>query len=158
MMPAILFVCSANQCRSPMAEVLFEALLAERGEAGDWRVESAGVWAYGGSPATGYAQTVVGEQGLDLSAHRSKSTSPQLVMDFDLLVVMEEAHKSELQSLFPGIARKIYTLRELVGGEGDFKDPIGGSLEEYRDTRDELKDLLKDAYPRIHKLVRNASP
>lgn len=153
-MPAILFVCSANQCRSPMAEVLFEALLAERGEDGDWRVESAGVWAYGGSSATGYAQTVVGEQGLDLTAHQSKSTSPQLIMDFDLLIVMEETHKSELQSLYPGIARKIYTLRELAGGEGDFQDPVGGSLEDYRKTRDELESLLKDAYPRVLKIVQ----
>jgi protein-tyrosine phosphatase len=138
-----------------MAEVLFEALLAERGADRGWRVESAGVWAYGGSSATGHAQTVVGEQGLDLSKHRSKSTSPQLVMDFDLLVVMEEAHKSELRSLYPGIARKIYTLRELAGGQGDFQDPVGGSLEEYRKTRDELEDLLEYAYPRILKLVRN---
>jgi protein-tyrosine phosphatase len=138
-----------------MAEVLFEQLLKERGELEAWRVESAGVWAYGGSQATGHAQTVVGERGLDLTEHRSKSTSPQLVMDFDLLVVMEEAHKSELQSLYPGIARKIYTLRELAGGQGDFKDPVGGSLEEYRKTRDELEDLLKEAYPRILKLVRN---
>jgi protein-tyrosine-phosphatase len=136
-----------------MAEVLFEAMVEERDEREEWRVESAGVWAYGGAPATGHAQTVVAERGLDLSEHRSQSTSPQLVMQFDLFVVMEEAHRAELRSLFPGIANKIFTLRELAGGGGDFEDPVGGDLERYRETADELSALLEKAFPRIRQLT-----
>lgn len=137
-----------------MAEVLFEALLERRDMAEDWRVESAGVWAYGGAPATGHAQTVVREHGRDLSKHRSKTTSPQLIIDFDLVVVMEEAHKAELRSLYPGIANRIFTLRELTGGSGDFEDPVGGTLEEYRKTYSELKTLLRQALPEILSLTK----
>jgi protein-tyrosine-phosphatase len=136
-----------------MAEVLFEKILEERGVRADWRVESAGVWAYGGAPATGHAQTVVAERGLDLSKHRSQSTSPQLVMQFDLFVVMEEAHRVELRTLFPGIANRLYTLRELAGESGDFDDPVGGDLKMYRDTAEELSDLINKAFTQILRIT-----
>jgi protein-tyrosine-phosphatase len=71
-MTSILFVCSANQCRSPMAEALFKDLVRERGEENEWRVESAGVWAYAGAPATENAQLAMQKRGLDLSQHRSQ--------------------------------------------------------------------------------------
>lgn len=152
-MPSILFVCSANQCRSPMAQVLFEAFLAEKGAREEWRVESAGVWAYGGVPATNHARKVVRERNLSLEDHKSKTTSADLVIQFDLLIVMEQAHRSELRALYPGITNRIFLLRELAGGNGDFQDPIGGDLEAYRGTSADLESLLRKAYPRIVELT-----
>ena len=148
-MPSILFVCSANQCRSPMAEVLFQQLLLEKGEADAWRVESAGVWAYEGAGATQNAQVVMAERGLDLASHCSQPTDPALLKQFDLIIVMEVEHKVVLQERNPALAERIQTLRELVGGEGDFSDPVGGSVEVYRQAAGEIFAILDQAFPAI---------
>lgn len=145
-MPAILFVCSANQCRSPMAEVLFEELLEARGEREEWRVESAGVWAYGGASATTNAQLAMRARGLDLSGHASQLTERTLLKQFDVIVVMEGEHKSVLQSANPDLAERIFTIRELVGQQGDFNDPVGGSLEVYETAAEELRQLLLESF------------
>jgi protein-tyrosine-phosphatase len=148
-MPAILFVCSANQCRSPMAEVLFEALLEQHGEREKWRVESAGVWAYNGARATTNAQKAMQERGLDLSGHTSQPAEGTLIKQFDVIVVMEVEHKSVLQQSHPDLADRIYTIRELAGGQGDFNDPVGGSLEIYKAAAEELEELLNLSYEAI---------
>ncbi len=153
-MPSILFVCSANQCRSPMAQVLFEAFLVEKGEREEWRVESAGVWAYEGSPATANAKKVMEERGLDLSRHLSQPASSTLLKQFDLTLVMEQEHKTVLQEQNPQLADRIYLMREIAGQEGDFADPVGGSLERYRAAADELGMLMRDGMDRIDELVK----
>ncbi len=152
-MPSILFVCSANQCRSPMAQVLFEVFLVEMGEREAWRVESAGVWAYDGSPATANAQKAMAERGLDLSRHLSQPTSLTLLKQFDLTVVMEQEHKTVLKDQNPKLADRIYLMREIAGQEGDFADPVGGSLERYRAAADELEKMIKDSYERITAII-----
>jgi protein-tyrosine-phosphatase len=153
-MPSILFVCSANQCRSPMAQVLFEAFLVEKGEREAWRVESAGVWAYEGSPATANAQTAMAERGLDLSRHLSQPADSTLIKQFDLTLVMEQRHKTVLQEQNPQLADRIYLLRVIAGQKGDFADPVGGSLEQYRAAADELGMLMRDGVDRIDELVK----
>jgi len=153
-MPSILFVCSANQCRSPMAQVLFEAFLVEKGAREEWMVESAGVWAYDGSPATANAQKAMAERGLDLSRHLSQPTSSTLLKQFDLTLVMEQEHKKVLQDQNPQLADRIYLMREIVDQEGDFADPVGGSLERYRAAADELGMLMRDGMDRIEELVK----
>lgn len=155
-MPSILFVCSANQCRSPMAEVLFQQLVVDKGEADDWRVESAGVWAYQGAKATHNAQIVMDERGLDLEGHGSQPTDPALLKQFDLIVVMEVEHKLVLQERNPLLAERIVTLRELVGGQGDFDDPVGGSVEVYRAAADEIYAILEAAYPSIQSRINTS--
>lgn len=153
-MQSILFVCSANQCRSPMAQVLFEAFLAEKGEREAWRVESAGVWAYDGSPATANAQKAMAERGLDLSRHLSQPASSTLLKQFDLTLVMEQEHKKVLQDQNPQLADRFYLMREIADQEGDFDDPVGGSLERYRAAADELGMLMRDGMDRIDELVK----
>ena len=145
-MPSILFVCSANQCRSPMAEVLFRQLLTEKGKADEWRVESAGVWAYDGARATMNAQKVMAKRGLDLSRHLSQPADSTLLKQFDLTLVMEQGHKTVLQEQNPELADRIYLMREIAGQEGDFADPVGGSVELYRTAADELEMIIKDSY------------
>ena len=152
-MPSILFVCSANQCRSPMAEVLFEKLLEERGEREAWRVESAGVWAYQGAGATANAQLAMQDRGLDLSGHASQPTERTLLKQFGVIVVMEVEHKTVLQKANPDLAERIITLRELIGQQGDFNDPVGGSLEVYNKAADELEELLDIAFSPLKELA-----
>ncbi len=154
-MPSILFVCSANQCRSPMAEVLFRQLLEEKVEAGDWRVESAGVWAYQGAKATQNAQVVMAERGLNLEGHRSQPTDPALLKQFEIIIVMEEEHKVVLQERNPALAERILTIRELVGGRGDFDDPVGGSEKVYRQAAGEIYTILEQAFPTIVGTIDN---
>jgi protein-tyrosine phosphatase len=132
-----------------MAEVLFEKLLEEKGLLEDWRVESAGVWAYQGAAATQNAQVVMAERELDLGGHRSQPTDPVLLKQFDIIIVMEVEHKLVLQERNPALADRILTIRELVGGRGDFDDPVGGSVEVYREAADEIYAILEEAYPFI---------
>jgi protein-tyrosine-phosphatase len=132
-----------------MAQVLFEAFLVEKGAREEWRVESAGVWAYDGSPATANAQKVMAERGLDLSRHLSQPTSSTLLNQFDLTLVMEQEHKTVLQGQNPQLADRIYRMREIAGQEGDFADPVGGSLERYRSAADELERIINESYERI---------
>ena len=148
-MPSILFVCSANQCRSPMAEVLFKQLLEENGEVDEWRVESAGVWAYQGAKATQNAQIVMAERGLNLERHRSQLTDPALLNQFDIIIVMEEEHKVVLQERNPNLTERIMTIRELVGGTGDFDDPVGGSEKVYRQAAEAIFNLLSNGWIEI---------
>ncbi len=157
-MPSILFVCSANQCRSPMAQVLFEAFLVGKGVREEWRVESAGVWAYEGSRATANAQTAMAERGLDLSQHVSQPADSTLLKQFDLTLVMEQRHKTVLQEQNPQLADRIYLMREIADQEGDFADPVGGSLERYRAAADELERLIEGSFDRIEGLVTKSKP
>jgi protein-tyrosine-phosphatase len=152
-MHSILFICSANMCRSPMAEALFANLLKQRATDMDWQVSSAGVWAYDGNRASEGAVKALQRIGIDLSNHRSQSISKDMMLENDLILVMERNHKEALQAAYPKLAYKIYLLAEMVGMSHDILDPIGGSAADYEDTAAELELLLTDAFPRIEKLV-----
>jgi len=156
--PSILFVCSANQCRSPMAEVLFQELLQQKGKADDWRVESAGVWAYQGARATENAQIVIAERGLSLDDHRSQPADPALLKQFDLVIVMENRHKEVLQVEDPGLVDRVYLIRELAGEVGDFNDPVGGSLGVYRKAAGEIHTLLSEGWGEIQAHLMRSNP
>ena len=91
-MPSILFVCTANQIRSPIAAALFKDILNKSGQAQAWRVESAGTWTSHGLPANRAAQRVMREMNIDLSQHRTRCITRDLLATFDLILVMEHGH------------------------------------------------------------------
>jgi protein-tyrosine-phosphatase len=153
-MKSILFVCSANQCRSPMAEVLFRQLVGEHGEQDDWRIESAGVWAYGSAPATENAQRVMKERRLDLSHHRSQPATNELLSQFDLVVVMTREHRDALLAQMPALGGRVYLLREIGGETGDFADPVGGDLETYQRAANEIWDMLSRGFQTITSMIK----
>jgi protein-tyrosine-phosphatase len=152
-MKSILFVCSANQCRSPMAQVLFQELVRERGEQDQWRVESAGIWAYGGAPATENARRAMEERGLDLMRHHSQPATNELLSQFDLIVVMTREHRAALLAQMPALDGRIYLLRELGGGSGDFADPVGGDLTTYQRAASEIETTLRRGFTQIDELL-----
>src|SRR5512139_3663322 len=128
-MPSILIVCTANICRSPMAEAILKSLVAKRPDADQWHIESAGTWARDGAPAALLSQYVVHEMGMDISKHRSKRVTRGLLRRFDLILAMERQQKEGLVLQFEPFADRIYMLSEMVGRLEDVPDPIGGEIE-----------------------------
>jgi protein-tyrosine-phosphatase len=132
-----------------MAEVLFKKLVRDKDEEDLWRVESAGVWAYSGSPATDNAQRAMMERGLDLSGHRSQPATNELLSQSDLIVAMTREHKEALLEQMPALEGKTLLLREIAGEKGDFADPVGGDITVYRSAADEIESLLEQGYPNL---------
>lgn len=140
-MHSVLFVCTANICRSPMAEGLLRARLGDA--APDWRIDSAGTWAMDGEGAAPRAIKVLKTRGIDLSEHRSRIVNPAILSRANLVLVMEKGHKEALQVEFPRYASKIYLLSEMVGEIHEIKDPIGRSTADFEKTAHELEDILE---------------
>jgi protein-tyrosine-phosphatase len=107
----VLLVCTANQCRSPMAEVLLRDLIATHGLQA--RVISAGLYP-SGNPATDDAIRVMAERGLDLQAHRSRQLEPSILTAADLIVTMTREHVREVAVTDLAHLDKTFTLKELV--------------------------------------------
>ena len=133
----ILFVCSGNTCRSAMAAAIMDKIAQERDL--NVRIESAGVFAYDGEGASANAVEALKKYDIDLSYHRSKSVSEDLLKQCDLILTMTGAHKQVLE---PAAGDKTFTLSEYVGRTGDISDPYGGGLETYEKTAEELYELL----------------
>jgi protein-tyrosine-phosphatase len=150
-MPSVVFVCTANICRSPVAEALFRDWLRQRPEAGqgEWQVSSAGTWANSGLPATDETCELLAEAGLDLSSHRSRRVDRQMVETADLLLCMTRSQREALQVEFPDRAGRIQMLSAMAGPEFDVADPYGGPRQEYADMIAEVKHLVETGGPRI---------
>src|SRR5213076_938070 len=147
----ILLVCTGNICRSPLAAALLQRALTERGVEG-MDVSSAGTGAWDGAPVSEGAYLVGLERGLDLSAHRARLLTRELVDQADLILTMARHHRARVDEL--GGESHVFVLGEYAGREGDeaeVSDPFGGNLEVYRDTCAELEALLDTAVERIVK-------
>jgi protein-tyrosine phosphatase len=169
----VLFVCTGNTCRSPMAAALLAARLAEAGV--ESTVSSAGTL-FDGRPATDHGIACMEERGLDTSSHRSRKITPAMVKEADLVVGLARSHVRDVVTLASETWPRAFTLKELVrraeehGARGDealhswlarlsagrrlsdllgdspaddVADPIGGPKDEYDATAAELDDLTR---------------
>lgn len=149
----VVFVCTGNTCRSPMAQGLLQHRLAEEAEA--FRILSAGTYAADGSPAAEGALDVMSRRGIDLRGHRSAPLSDEVVAGADVLLVMTEAHKQRIVQQHPTAKSKTYTLKQFVGLSGDVQDPFGGDVAQYARTAAELDELLAMAAEKIMDKLQN---
>ena len=145
-MKKILFVCTGNTCRSPMAEVIFNSLAEEKEL--DWRAESAGVAAVGNNPASPNAIEAVAELGLDLTMHRTRFLPAVDLNEYALFVGLSEEHAAILRSIgIPAdLVRVLYrapNADDPYDLRMDIVDPYGGDLNAYRRCRDEIVGAVK---------------
>lgn len=169
----VLFVCTGNTCRSPMAAALFAARLGEAGSESE--VGSAGTL-FDGRPATDHGVTCMAERGLDTSAHRSRKITPGLVKEPDLVIGLARSHVRDIVTLASDAWPRTFTLKEIVrrgeqhgpragrplgdwlvqmaagrklsdmlgnSASDDVADPIGGQKSAYDRTAGELEDLTR---------------
>ena len=138
----LIFVCTGNTCRSPMAEGLLKHLL---GPDCGWEISSAGVCAGNGFPASANAVAAMREKGIDIAAHRSTHLSAEQLETADLLVTMTRGHRDAIVAIAPECAGKVFLLKSfgIAQCPTDIYDPVGEALDVYRRVRDEIRAFVE---------------
>jgi protein-tyrosine-phosphatase len=152
-MPSVLFVCTANRFRSPLAAAIFKNALAEN-ETGtedswivhnsrDWRVGSAGTWAIPDDTVLPVVSETAHTFGIDLSGHRARRLDRELLAEYDLVLVMQASHREALLSEYPALDDKVYLFSNVVErGSYDMPDALG-SKGEVADVISEMNSLIR---------------
>ena len=144
----ILFVCTGNTCRSPMAEGLLKKMARENQLPVE--VQSAGLAAFAGVPPAPEAVEACGERGVDISSHQTQPLSKTLVMDSDLILTMTEKHKEMILKKMPALLEKVRLLSDFAGaGVEDIEDPVGQGVEVYRKVLDQMQRYLTKALEKL---------
>ncbi len=140
----VLFVCTGNTCRSPMAAALFNKFACEKEL--DVRIESAGIQVIPRMSASKQAIEVMKDYGIDLSEHLTKQIDRELIDASNLILTMTEYHKA---ALLPFAKGKVQMLSEFAGEAEEVSDPYGGDVEVYRECAREIYQLLLKVADRI---------
>ena len=144
-LPTILFVCTGNTCRSPMAEHLLRDMFKKR-EIKGWEIKSAGISAWPGGKISSETLEVLEDEEIDADDHEVTQVNKELLIEADIILTMTETHKNHLKSIENISVKKLFTLKELIAENDDLDilDPYGQSLEVYKQTKNEIKDYLEE--------------
>lgn len=140
---SILFVCSGNICRSPLAEGLLKYYIdsSETLARCEIEVSSAGTFDTEPSAASEYSQVVAREFGADITGHISRHLTRKIIMEADLIVVMAENHYEFIADIFPDMIDKVKFLSEFSDGKrDDIPDPYGYGIDYYREVGDLINE------------------
>ena len=152
-----MFVCTANLCRSPIAAFLFKKWLQQHQVTGSWHVESSGTWAQDGEGVLSSVLPHLLAVGIDLTHHRSRSITANLMAQSDLVLCMTGFHKEALQVEFPQFAPRVYMLSEMIMQRYDIPDVAMISPEEYLAVVKMLRPIIECSAPRIIALLQQNS-
>lgn len=152
--PSVLFICTGNVCRSPMAEGMFRRMVADER---DWEISSAGVATGGGHRPSEHTLGVLKEAGIDLSKNLSQPLSSDLIARASHIFTMSAGHLYAVETMFPEAAEKAFLVTEFCANDtirgADVPDPIGGGRLAYNETR----DLLRESLPSVLEFVRQTT-
>lgn len=141
----ILFVCTGNTCRSPMAEVLMRKMAEDRGK--DLRILSAGLGAMEGLTASAHAVAAMETRGINLKKHLSRPVDDILLAEADMIFTMTRQQKEYLLYSRPDLEAKVIALAEYCGQ--DIDDPFGSDFESYESCAKQLEKCLDFIWQRI---------
>jgi protein-tyrosine-phosphatase len=148
----VMFVCTGNTCRSPMAEGILRQM-AENDGLEYMDVTSAGMSTYDGYPATSFAVRVAHNAGIDISSIHSTQLVNELMEEADLIIALAKNHYDQMLSMYPDSAHKVFLLKAFPEHGADpsqsVADPIGLDLEFYEKTFGEIKAELERIWPHI---------
>lgn len=137
----IIFICTGNTCRSPMAEGILRDL-AEKNNL-HIQVQSAGTHAAINAPAATFAIEAMKDIGIDISSHKSNQVNSELLEKADLVLTMSKSHKKQILHQYPSIKDKVFLLNEYAFTTSrDIEDPFGAPLRYYEKARDEISEAI----------------
>jgi len=145
----VLFVCTGNTCRSPMAKIILEDMFQRSEMRHKIQVDSAGLMACRDIPASELAVEVFREHGLDLSWHRSKPVTDELILEADLIVVMQASHKKSIEHCGLIRGQEIRLLSEFCPGKNepqDIIDPYGGDKKMYEEAFEKIISCVQGLF------------
>ena len=152
----ILFVCTGNTCRSPMAAAYFQHL-CEAAEI-DVSVESVGLAAFDGEPMNEAAAKTLNHEGVDTPTSYSRQLTDDHVAAADLIVTMTHAHLAQLQHSPVAAPEKTFTLMNFVDSKIDIDDPFGGGVDEYSQCLTTMKPALDALLEHVNKRLTEPEP
>jgi protein-tyrosine-phosphatase len=149
-MPSVLFVCTANRFRSPLAEAAFKKCLHDDGILAGWEVRSAGTWTRAGFPAAVSAQRAAIKMGLDIGKHRSQPVTQDLLSKSNLIIVMQASQREAILVEFPVAAGKTILLSEFAEGiPYDIPDPVEAVDDSDQVLATTISNLVHQGYNKI---------
>jgi len=160
----VLFVCTGNTCRSPTAEGILKKMLKEKG-IGNFEVGSAGTHGLKNAPASLFAIEVAKSRKVNLSGHRSRELTAEMICEADLILAMSQEHLYFVKRIDQEAEGKAYLLKSFLKSKPPsnedqnravlfIKDPIGGSLRDYEQSFSEIEKEVKRIFPKILDLTK----